>query len=78
MRWSRLFVFIRSDFKTNLIAGAPLMSGERRCRREDKSAFSTNVRSIALVVLLSSIGISVILLSTRYDRWTPLQLEMAP
>jgi hypothetical protein len=54
------------------------MSGERRCRREENSALSTNVRSVAFVLLLSALGISISLLSTRYDQPTPLQLEMAP
>jgi hypothetical protein len=65
------------SFQRPLIAGGPPMSGERRCQREEKSASSTNL-SIVFVVMLAGLGISVTFLSVRYDLWTPVQLEITP
>jgi hypothetical protein len=53
------------------------MSGERRFRREKNSALSPKI-SVALVLLLSALGIAATLLSAGYDHWTPIQLEIAP
>jgi hypothetical protein len=53
------------------------MSGAPRIRREEKSVHSPKL-SVALVLLLSALGFSATLLSARYDRWTPVQLEIAP
>jgi hypothetical protein len=53
------------------------MSGERRSHREEKSALGTNL-NIAFVAILAGLGISVTLLSARYDLWRPAQLEMTP
>jgi hypothetical protein len=53
------------------------MSGERRFRREEKSALSPKL-SVVLVLLLLALGFSATLLSGRYDRWTPVQLEITP
>jgi hypothetical protein len=53
------------------------MSGERRRHREDKSAPTTNL-SIVLVMAPAALGVSVTLLSARYDLWAPAQLEMTP
>jgi hypothetical protein len=61
----------------HLIAGESLMSGERRCRRDEKSVHGANL-SVVVVLLLTALGISVTLLSARHDQWTPAQLEMIP
>jgi hypothetical protein len=53
------------------------MSGEGRYYREEKSAPTTNL-SIVFVLLLAALGVSVTFLSARYDVWTPDQLEVTP
>jgi hypothetical protein len=53
------------------------MSGERRCHREEKSASTTNL-SVVFVMVFAALGVSVTLLSARYDLWTPAQLEVTP
>jgi hypothetical protein len=53
------------------------MSGEGRYYREEKSAPTTNL-SIVFVMLFAAFGVSVTLLAARYDLWTPAQLEVTP
>jgi hypothetical protein len=73
----RLVAFSRAVISRQLIAGGPRMSGERRRHHEDKSAPTTNL-SIVFVVVLAALGVSVTLLSARYDLWTPAQLDVTP